>query len=436
MNEDINEKLQEGIFYNRKPFKASLTDSRRTSNDTFAIIFLRVRRKISLDEISKKLAELWKMYQNLKTGNVNDLEGYRVPTGQLNVLIGYSPNIFNLDGAIRKIPSDFKDRQFLPARKGAVIAHGSGIKYSRDECHNLGLSEDIAIQVISKTQLATYRCIMETKKILDVDSKKILKFSKFYTGFQRDDGRSWLGFHDEVSNMVNSKERIDAVSIDKRNNNLIPRDYWTSGGTYLAFLRIEIDLNWWNQLDRRSQELIVGRDRLTGAPIIGVDKSGQPVVLEGISSAYDVKGFNINFHDHPDYFKEPRVSKKMKSILDFRTSSILLTKSHIGRARHIDQIDSKIPSSRRILRQGYEFLEPINGRFGKNLRAGLNFITFQNDPRRLFFILTNPDWMGNSNFGGDEQLVGKHSLISVLCSGLFFVPHYEEPFPGISIFKP
>lgn len=432
--ENLRVKLQEGIHYDKEPFRAYHADSKVVSNDTFAMIFLRISRKSNPDEIKRKLIELWKMYQNLKIGIVSDLSNYTVPPGQLSILIGYGPNMFDLNGITKMIPLDFKDRQFLPGKKGAAITFGSGIRYSHHEFDNLGLSEDIVIQLISKTQLATYRCIIETKKLLDRDSARVLRFSKFYTGFQRDDGRSWLGFHDGVSNMVNSEERIGAIAIDKANNNLIPRDFWTVGGTYLAFLKIEINLNFWNKLNRERQELMVGRDKLTGAPIVGIDKKGKPVVKEDNSSAYSVNCFDNNFHDHPDHFKEPYVSKRLKSTLDLRTSSIVLTRSHVGRTRHIDNIDSKFPSSRRILRQGYEFLEPVNYRSRKHLRAGLNFISFQNDPRRLFFILTNPDWMGKSNFGGDERLLGRHKLLSALCTGVFFVPPIEKPYPGFSLF--
>ena len=137
------------------------------------------------------------------------------------------------------------------------------------------------------------------------------------------------------------------------------------------------------------------------------------------TSAYDIDRYENDFHDHPDYFKEPRVSKISRSTLDLRASSIVLTKSHIGRTRHIDNIDSKFPSSRRILRQGFEFLEPVSFK-GKSLEPGLNFICFQNDPSRLFFILTHPDWMGKSNFGGDERSFGNQKLTALsIFWGLF-----------------
>ena len=54
-------------------------------------------------------------------------------------------------------------------------------------------------------------------------SNGCLVLTKFYTGFQRDDGRSWLGFHDELSNMRDAEERKDAISIDRQYNQAYPR---------------------------------------------------------------------------------------------------------------------------------------------------------------------------------------------------------------------
>jgi|SRR5215203_2274086 len=426
-------KLQHGIFYNRKPFKSRHTPSRIKFNDSFALIFLKITKRDSLDRVEQTLIRLWEMYKNLKTGCLDSLPNYPFPSGDLSILISFGPNIFNIENIKKKIPRDFKDRQFLPFRKGAPIAHDSGIPYSYDLGENVGLSEDIAIQFISRTQLAVYRAIVETRRLLGNESNNTLILSRIYTGFQRDDGRSWLGFHDEVSNMANSKERLNAIVIDRTNNRLVPQDFWTIGGTYLAFLRIEINTDIWNNIERRYQELMIGRDKTTGIPLVGVDKNGNPLLKENCTTAYNVQGFEKDFHEHPDYFKPP-VSTGVNSDIDFHASS-RLSQSHIGRTRHIDNIDSKHPDSRRIYRQGFEFFEPLYDRPEKPFRLGLNFISFQNDPARLFFILTHPDWMGNSSFGGPPNQGGLHKLFSVLAAGFFFVPPLQDPFPGVDLLK-
>ena len=428
-------KIQDGINYNKRAFHASHSSEKKNPlNDCFALLFLRTSTN-STDAIKKSISDLWKMYNKLKSGYSYDLENSSFPSGGLTVLIAYGQRMFEVPGITKKIPRDFKEKQFLPPGPLKTILPGSELRYSTDIHNNVGLSESIALQFISKTQLATYRAIVETKKYLQEDKRQALKFSNFYTGFQRDDGRSWLGFHDEVSNFRSPKERVDAIAIDPFNNNLLHRDFWTTNGTYLVYLRIEVELDIWNTIERRRQELIIGRDKLSGSPLVGVDKVGNPMINKASLSAYDVKGFQKFFHDHVDYFSGPQLSDKVRSLSDIKASSAILSQSHIGRTRHIDKIDSKYPVSRRLYRQGFEFIEPVYNRPKKRFRVGLNFVSFQNDPARLFFILTHPDWMGNSNFGGTSTNKQMRKLLSVLVAGVFFVPPNEKPFPGVTLFN-
>lgn len=438
----MGRQLRGGIYYNPKlsNVRSKLLDKNHRSgqNKSFAVLFLRVAKGCSAINVGKSLEKLWKMYQHLKRGKVMDLPNTSLPPGGLSLLIGYGPKIFNLDDVKKSLPNDMKSRQFLdPHEGGGPILKGSGIIYGKDEHFNVGITEHIMIQFISDSQLAANRAIVETWKHLSFSEpeKEPLYLTNFYTGFQRDDGRSWLGFHDEVSNMRDAKEREKAVLIDVKNNNLQHKDYWTKGGFYLAFLRIGIDLNIWQKIDRKNQEFIVGRHKLSGCPLIGIDKSGNPIVE--VSSSNHKPGLNPHnkvFRDHPDYFKKPVVGNKFEHLLDLDASFKILNQSHIGRTRHIDEIDSKHPTSRRIFRQSFEFLEPSNGDKGSPFRVGLNFMSFQNDPRRLFFILTDPNWMGNVNFGGPAEIQGMHNLVSVFAAGVFFVPRVQRPFPGASIF--
>ena len=432
--------LQKGIKYYEKPFHTNrMSMSQKWNsyrNECFAILFIRVFKGSTASQVRESIIKLWKMYGELEKGNVSDLPNHPVPSGQLSVLLGYAPNSFTIPGVTKKIPRDFKDRQFLTPSPGGPILEGSGIKYADDIHENLGTSEHMIVQLISKTQLATYRAIVETWNHLKNanPAKDTLQFTKFFSGFQRDDLRGWLGFHDEVSNMQSPKERLGAIAINVTNNNLIHRDFWTKDGTYLAFLRTGIDLDIWKRIERKHQDLIVGRDKLTGVPLIGVDKEGNPVATEECPPASKIRTFNRNFHDHPNYFNHPNASKDIEARLDINASSKILNQSHIGRTRHLDLIDSTDPTSRRIFRQSYEFIEPLNSNPAKPFRVGLNFISFQNDPGRLFFILTDPNWLGNSNFGGHGLSQNTNRLFSVLASGVFFVPPVEKEFPGASIF--
>ena len=130
-------------------------------------------------------------------------------------------------------------------------------------------------------------------------------------------------------------------------------------------------------------------------------------------SARKITSYSSTFHDHPNYFKRPRVPHRYSGSLDVEKSSKILNQSHIGRTRHMDRIDSADPVSRRIYRQGFEFIEPLTNSPEKSFRLGLNFVSFQNDPSRLLFMLTDSNWLGNATFGGDvKDKVGKPIAIS------------------------
>lgn len=434
----IGKKLQNGIYYRRHQLNDLALNNSNTRNSCFAIAFLRISNGITSCDTAEYLGGLWKMYLKLKKGVVSDLPGRRVPSGRLSVLLGYGPNIFVIPGITKKTPRDLGGKQFREAVRGEPILDGSGINYSLDVPRNLGITEHITVQFISNSQLATYRAVVETQKYIamNVPPKRGIALTTFFTGFQRDDSRSWLGFHDEISNMKNTRERRQAIVIDRTNNDLVHQDFWTAGGTYLAFLRIVINLAVWEQIKRCDQEILIGRDKLDGIPIVGIDKNGNPIRKPGCPPFSQVRSFDKRYHDHPDYFlRRPSADISMKAKIDTNSSIRFLSQSHIGRTRHIDHIKSLDPASRRIFRQGFEFIEPSCGDSSEPLRVGLNFISFQNDPTRLLFILTDPNWLGNSNFAGTEDIPGMKDFLSVKACGIFFVPPNESPFPGASIFR-
>jgi Dyp-type peroxidase family len=423
------DKLQEGIFYNReKDFQGykglDVSDQR---NKTFAVLFIRFE-SCTAEKVGNILKALWKRYNSLKEGISEDIPGCKFPNRSLSVLFGYGPKIFELSGIKKKIPKDMKGMQFLPSEMGGEpILADAGIEFAKDTHENLGLSQHVIIQLIGTSQLAVYRSILETINYLYRLEEQFFTV-KFYTGFQRDDRRSWLGFHDEISNLNSSKEARDVIAINKNFNHLRHDDYWTENGTYLAFLRTRIDIELWNTLNTKEQELIVGRDKESGRPIIGVDSKGNPILDENCPSLTEINNFSRDFHDHPDFFKTPSFSKTNHPH-DLEASIRILNQSHIGRTRHMEQIEPGDPSSNRIFRQGFEFIETSSDpKFP--LSVGQNFVSFQNDPARIFSILTSLNWLGKANFGGPDGM----KLLTVTAAGVFLVPPNEEPFPGACMF--
>jgi Dyp-type peroxidase family len=401
-------------------------------NKTFALVFLRVKKNSDASEIKECISDLWQVYGLLRKGMVHDNSNCRISTGSMTILLGFGLGIFEVPQTSKSVPRDLRIGQFNPPKEGKPIVNGSGILYGNRKPLNLGLREHIVIQIISESQLATYRAVQYTWKTLHPRRRTVpVSLSRIFTGFQRDDGRGWLGFHDEISNMKDIKERKNAIMIDRHANRLTPDDLWTEGGTYLAFLRINIDLARWERINLNEQELIVGRQKSTGRPLVGVNEKGKPIIQNAKSNG--TRFTSKSYRDHPDYFALSKEHRRNARI-SLERSIRILNQSHIGRVRRIQDISSKRPSSRRIFRQSFHFFEASQAGSSCSLKTGLNFISFQNDPSRLLFILTDPHWMGGSSFGGklSDPNIGK--VFSVEASGVFYIPRDEKPFPGSELF--
>lgn len=406
--------LQEGIFHTKgdrpKPF--------------FGMLFLRAGAGFGATEVGNALVTLWEVWRDLKRGTVRDLPGHQVPDGGLTVLLGYGPQTFRLEGVRRALPGHFNTfRSFArpSATGGGTLLQGGGINYADDIKENPAAAH-VAVQFIADTALAVNRAIVETWKHLhdtQDNGRKRLEFGGFCTGFQRDDGRSWIDFHDGLSNLK-SEDRQAVLEISPDYSPVGEDDEWTYGGTYLAFIKLTVDLSSWRTLLRERQELLVGRDKLSGCPLV----STQPnAAVPGCpaTGTHEVGEDAAN-----NVFREPPTLPETEQALN---------SSHVQRANHhIDPFHDL--TAQRIFRQGYEFLEAVDG--SPQFRAGLNFVSFQNTPLKLFRVLVQQGWLGRVNFGGLEnnQPGAFASLLSARAAGIFLVPPVVDgdSFPGESIF--
>lgn len=395
----MDERFQEGLFH--APGMRPLS--------CFTILFLRAKKDASALDVGKAMGALWIRYQDLKKGRLPDIAPVLVPTGGLTVLVGFGMRAFQLPGARQEPVELGKRAQFLsplPSGGGSLLP-ASGLNYDTDVVINRA-TEDIAVQFIADTQLAVHRAVVETWKFLhDQGDQSALMLAGFYSGFSREDGRSWIDFHDGLSNMK-SDQRASAMAIKTATE----ADSWTKGGTYMAFMRVGVDLSAWRRLSVEQQELVVGRAKHSGCPFQSVDAQGRGVPVAGC----DANPTNEDFHEPPEGVGDPA-----------------LKLSHVQRANH-HRRNVERDDSLRIYRQGYEFLESIE--MAPGFRAGLNFVSFQDTPRRLTRMLTTPGWLGSTNFGGED---GSHGgLLRVRAAGIFLVPPVNngDPFPGASIFSP
>jgi deferrochelatase/peroxidase EfeB len=376
--------LQEGIYYSEdsKPGKF------------FCILFLRADLSLNATTIGEYFSKLWNMYQELKKGIISDLPGHKIPHGNLSILIGYGQNLFNIKGIKKNIPHDLTSDRYKIEKPGILgggrLIIGSGLNYSSDIIKNVA-TEDIAIQFIADTQLAVNRCILETWKFqhdnVNIETgKSPLSLGHFFSCFQRDDFRSMLDFHDGLSNMKSGDPRKKAIVIE---STAVEEEKWTENGTYLAFFRIAVDLGIWRKIPHLKQEIIIGRDKLSGCPIVNIDSNGNLILKDGcpVEGTKDImESRNEKFHDFGN--------------IDIKHAE--LRRSHIMRANRNRTEDTGSKNSSLVFRQGYEFLEQINEE--PDFRWGLNFVSFQDTPERLFRMHTQPGWLGNTNVGENPNL--------------------------------
>lgn len=353
-------------------------------------------------EVAAAMASIWEMLQAVRAGRLRELEGQPETHRQdaeeqfreLKVLLAYGRRLF--DSTHHDPPlTDFE----RPPNLAYLDRHTPFPSVSWAASRRPG-EADLALQFTAPAMAAVNCGAIEVWKAI---ADQALPFQPVvtYDGFARLDRRGWLEFHDGVSNM-DSTLRAAALTAGQPD--------WMSGGTYMAFLRIQLDLARWRSLGRRNQEIAVGRDKLTGAALerIDEDDNGQ---LVPVPRSFD--------EENPD------------AVADWRDPAQRgdrhLERTHIHRANQT-RASPGAPGAFRMFRQGYEFLDEL-GPDGP--RLGLNFVSFQRDLRVLQHVMNGPGWLGDANFGGDAP----GSLLTLAAGGLYAVPPEDRLFPGEILFR-
>ena len=413
--------LQEGIYYDRT----------RRAGDSLSITFLKISDGSTANEVSAALSELWLMYRNLRDGKVSDSneDEKQSQSGNLTMLIGYGPDIFSLND-IRTIPADFdryKRFNHPSPSGGGYILDGSRVKYSSDIRANPIASDHVMLQFIGDNEFVTRRAVVELWKLLSTLRNSRNEYTMFisgiYTGFQRNDNRSWLGFHDGISNLA-TKDRLDAIAI--KVNQLKPEDMWIAKGTYLGFMRIEINFDEWEKIDREAQEFIIGRDKTTGCPIIDIDKYERPI-KDGhcpIMGNTIIQKGNETIRGAYPVLRQQYLSQR-------NSVPNKLQYSHVARAKVLTHTKDGSAPQYRIFRQGFDYFEPVN--YFPGFRIGLNFVSFQNTPSTLFTILKE----GFSRDNIETNFKPLEDYFFVRAAGVFLIPPVsnDELFPGDILFR-
>ena len=409
--------FQNGIYYKQNS----------SPGNSFAILFLKANNNVTSIEIGRDISSLWTMLMKLEHGTVYDLPvfGKNIYSGNLSTLIGYSPNIFSLEVQKEKpknFNNFFKKPNEDPNRR---ITNEISLQYDASVTDNLALNCDIVIQFIADNQASTNRAIFETWRYLNRLNKTNLTnigIMGFYTGFNTPDGRNLLYFHDGVSN-IRSEERPENIFIDQ--SKLSNKESWLYNSTFMSFLRIAINIELWENLPRKYQERVIGRDKITGCPLIGINKQNENIVIRDCP----VNGTNEIIEKGNELFRG--FNSRMYSLFQhYSSKNESLENSHLQRML---QNEKRTPNyGKKIYRQGYNYIESIDKY--PFLRIGLNFVSFQKDLDVLFNSLKSGFGSHDTNL---EPFGNLTEFLSVFSAGLFLIPslNKNDQFPGESIFN-
>ncbi len=336
-------------------------------------------------DVRRALGRVMSMLRELGTGEVRELEDQSKETKKgsvaqfegLRILLGYGRRFF--DGAVHAPPLTLAPRPDYLAYLSRRPAAFPGIPWADPDAENTA-EADFAIQLTGEREAAVNCGAVECWKLIEDEGLPLAVVSTF-AGFGRRDGRGWLEFHDGVSN-IEASQRLVALEAG-------PDPPWMRGGTYMAFLRLGVDLAAWRRLDRATQELVIGRDKLSGAALISVERDARDALLEA---------------------------------------------SHVHRANQ-NRASPAASGGLRMFRQGYDFLDGF--RDGAPV-VGLNFVSFQADLRSLQHVLNLPGWLGDVNFGGPATPKAgdppSPRFVALVAGGFYALAPRAEPFPGSDLF--
>lgn len=397
--------LQEGIYLERST----------PPPPAWRSLFLDVATGAAPAQARDAVAAVTALLTGLQRGQMPDLAARRkdeasgsIPANTFTFLLGYGASFFDHEQHDPPLTSGQRPRHLVRLRRSGPAF--PQIPWNTDAPVGHGGEADLVVQFTGVSEHAVDRAAVEVSKLID-DQQLPLITAGTYDGFLRDDGRSWIGFHDGVSN-IEPSQRLAAVACAGDPD-------WNKGGTYLAFLRIQVDLKAWRGLSVAAQEAIVGRDKLTGCPLEAVDTEGElrPQPIAGCPLPADP-----DWQLHDAYFNPPETDDRLVEV------------SHIHRVNQ-NRGAGTTTAGHRIFRQGYEYLEDLTA---DGPCLGLNFVSFQNDMQQLQQVLGLDGWLGDVNFGGPtDPSPGEPQpikLMSLRAGGFYAVPPQATPFPGADLF--
>src|SRR6185436_16355806 len=197
--------LQEGIYLERSS----------PPPPAWRVLLLDVLPGTGAADAAAALAETTAMLRELQQGRMRELsaalrEGEApatVPAGTFAALLGYGARFFDAGAHDPPLTRMERPRCLAPLRAPASSGQAfAQIAWDADGAGPAGHGgeADLLLQLTGATQHAVARAAVEVAKLI-AERALPLRAAGGYDGFLRDDGRSWIGFHDGVSNVEPSQ---------------------------------------------------------------------------------------------------------------------------------------------------------------------------------------------------------------------------------------
>ncbi|KAA0918689.1 Dyp-type peroxidase [Dietzia sp. ANT_WB102] len=244
---------------------------------------------------------------------------------RLTVTIGFGPGLFDAIGMPDKKPSWLAQLPAFP---------------QIDKLEDRWSEGDLLLQICSDDPVI----VAHASRILASGVRGVARQKWSQRGFRKAVGtdpsgrtqRNLFGQIDGTENPRPTDVDFDQVLFSDGSD-----QRWMRGGSSLVLRRIRMTMDTWEEIDRNSRELSVGRKLDTGAPLTGTDE-----------------------HDPADF-----------DAIDKTGLPVIPPESHMARARQRHRGEA-------MLRRPYNYDDPPEG--GEISNSGLLFTAYQADPVRTY----------------------------------------------------
>lgn len=172
---------------------------------------------------------------------------------RLTVTVGFGPSLFEAVGLAAARPAAL---QTLPP-------------FTVDRLQSQWSGGQLLLQICSDSPLA----VSHAHRVLVKNVRSIAATRWVQRGYRTSHNDSMRNLMGQVDGTVNLNTAND---LDRYVWDDGAGEPWFAGGTVLVLRRIRAEMDSWDELDRRSKELVVGRTLGTGAPLTGVRESDEP----------------------------------------------------------------------------------------------------------------------------------------------------------------